>query len=277
MKLVATCSSVVPQLGEDRIFLPDLTGDGPGEFLPLEEALAGTWVAWVPARACIVFSTGKKQTVVWSEYAVVPGECYAPGATECEVIDYESRRILFFQFEEGWHVRRNLRFNGREFRRFLRGVPTERALVLRGPACLGCRGTLNVHPTLGLCPDCLVQLKHSPACLELRCSQVRAREAYLMRWPHACLFCSGTGAKEYPATQWDPSETDTCPRCTGKGRCPRCGHEALSYLYPEYSMFEPDNGPCFNCGWNYASLDAPLPVPPVWAFTVCQCLHDDLS
>jgi len=74
--------------------------------------------------------------------------------------------------------------------------------------------------------------------------QVKANEAWKLRWPNHCKNCEGAGGFPIPQTYWDPPDYDICV-CTDKGKCPRC----MEWAWPE--DIENMDVPCKFCGWNW--------------------------
>jgi ribosomal protein L37E len=64
------------------------------------------------------------------------------------------------------------------------------------------------------------------------------REEYEKEWLNHCRHCGGFGYFHIAQTRWEPEDYDTCPNCTEKGICARCGKPSID-----------DDGNCPNCGF----------------------------
>lgn len=85
-------------------------------------------------------------------------------------------------------------------------------------------------------------MEHTAAC-KAESARIKAEhDAWVAKWPKACIYCAGAGAFGSNGDDFTPPDAWPCDACTEQGICARCGFHGLT---------EAGEGPCSNCGWNY--------------------------
>jgi len=93
-------------------------------------------------------------------------------------------------------------------------------------------------------------MKHTTKCIIVTETINKEIEFFGKRHPNYCRTCGGQGSHTY----WENVAGDggshmqmaeSCPDCTEKGICPRCGKTSLNE--------ECDS--CTNCAWMYKTID----------------------
>lgn len=92
---------------------------------------------------------------------------------------------------------------------------------------------------------------HTHACQRAATTRWKERAAWEARWPNYCRSCEGWGEVVYVGSQYEPPESDPCPRCSEQGHCPRCGGATLNDDN-EYAH-------CGACGWKIGGKGCQLP------------------
>jgi len=93
---------------------------------------------------------------------------------------------------------------------------------------------------------------HTEKCREAYLKWLGLQKDYKIRWPNSCDVCNGNGVISYRENlaphgegPWMCEAQDVCDKCTGQGKCARCGT-----LMDEDWSVEGDEL-CTFCGWNW--------------------------
>jgi len=97
---------------------------------------------------------------------------------------------------------------------------------------------------------------HTSSCMALQNRLSHQNHVFMLAYPHHCPECDGMGVH---ISRYDPSasgvslsggyleDSEPCPSCLEKDRCPKCG-ESVDWL--EYSdIIQEDHYRCPSCGW----------------------------
>lgn len=116
--------------------------------------------------------------------------------------------------------------------------------------------------------------EHSQQCLNKHAELKGIRDAYLVKYPNACLSCDATGQ-----ISWYESVDkyggywmgDICGKCVEQGKCPQCGEMVwnIDELDDVLNLLH-----CPKCNWSQTKHEG-IPPDPNDVLYPCQCMADE--